>query len=334
MDLSTPWLGLRLKNPLIVGASPMVDDLGTVRRLEDAGAAAIVLHSLFEEQIVREQLASLHSLDAHGDSSAEALSYFPAVDDLPLGPEEYLELIRRVKAAVDVPVVASLNGTTEGGWLHYARLMEEAGADALELNVYAVATDPWESGEAIERRTLAMVRPVLEAVGVPVAVKLSPFYTSLACFARQLDHEGADGLVLFNRFYQPDLDVEALEVQRTLRLSDASELPLRLRWLAILSGRVKASLMATGGIHRALDVVKALTAGAHAVQMVSALLKHGPEHLRLVCDELARWMAEHGYDSVESLRGSLSLARCPDPAAYERANYIQILQSWRAPVGW
>jgi dihydroorotate dehydrogenase (fumarate) len=325
---------LRLKNPLIVGASPMVDDLGTVRRLEDAGAGAIVLHSLFEEQIVREQLASLHSIDAHDGSSAEASSYFPSVDDLPLGPEEYLELIRKVKAAVDVPVVASLNGATEGGWLRYARLMEEAGADALELNVYALATDPWESSEAIERRTLAMVRPVKEAVGVPVAVKLSPFYTALAHFARQLDQEGADGLVLFNRFYQPDLDVEELEVQRTLRLSDASELPLRLRWLAILAGRVQASLTATGGIHTALDAVKALMAGAHAVQMVSALLKHGPEYLRLVRDELMGWMAEHGYETVDSLRGTLSLARCPDPAAYERANYIHILQSWRAPVGW
>ena len=334
MDLSTPWLGMRLKNPLVVGASPMVDDLGTVRRLEDAGAAAIVLHSLFEEQILREEQAAHRVFETSGESSAEALSYFPAADDLSIGPEEYLELIQRVKSAVAVPVAASLNGTTEGGWLHYARLMEEAGADALELNVYALATDPWESGEAIERRTRAMVRAVREASGVPVAVKLSPFYTSFAHFARQLDQEGADGLVLFNRFYQPDLDVEALDVQRTLRLSDASELPLRLRWLAILSGRVEASLLATGGIHGALDAVKALMAGAHAVQMVSALLRHGPEYLGLVRDDLERWMAEHGYDSVESLRGTLSLARCPDPAAYERANYMQMLQSWRAPAGW
>ena len=333
MDLSTPWLGLRLKNPLIVGASPMGDDLDTVRRLEDVGAAAIVLHSLFEEQILREQLASLH-FESHYESSAEALSYFPSADDLPTGPDEYLDLIRKVKAAVAVPVVASLNGTTEGGWLHYARLLEEAGADALELNVYALATDPWDSGEAIERRTLAMVRAVREAVGVPVAVKLSPFYTSLAHFARQLDQEGADGLILFNRFYQPDLDVEELEVQRTLRLSDASELPLRLRWLAILSGQLSASLVATGGIHTALDAVKAIMAGAHAVQMVSALLKRGPEYLSLVRDELARWITEHGYESVESLCGTLSLARCPDPAAYERANYAQILQTWRMPAGW
>jgi dihydroorotate dehydrogenase (fumarate) len=334
MDLSTRWLGLRLKNPLIVGASPMVDDLGTVRRLEDAGAAAIVLHSLFEEQIVREQLASFHHYEAHEESFAEALSFFPSPADLPLGPDAYLELIRKVKAAVEVPVVASLNGSTAGGWLRYARLMEQAGADALELNVYFLATDLYESAEAVERRTAAMVRTVKEAVSIPVAVKLSPYYTSLACFAQRLASEGADGLVLFNRFYQPDLDVEALEVQRTLRLSDASELPLRLRWLAILSGRVEATLVATGGIHGALDAVKALMAGAHAVQMVSALLKHGPEYLRLVRDELARWMAEHGYESVDSMIGSLSLARCPDPAAYERANYVQILQSWHVPAGW
>jgi dihydroorotate dehydrogenase (fumarate) len=287
----------------------MVDDLGTVRLLEDAGAAAIVLHSLFEEQV---------------------LGGLPG--GRRLGPEEHLELIQRVKSAVAVPVVASLNGTTEGGWLHYARLMEEAGADALELNVYALSTDPWESGRTIEQRTLAMVRAIREAAGVPVAVKLSPFYTSLAQFARQLDQAGADGLVLFNRFYQPDLDVEALDVRRALRLSDASELPLRLRWLAILSGRLQSSLLATGGIHTGLDVVKAVMAGAHAVQMVSALLRHGPEYLRLVLDDLARWMTEHGYDSVGSMCGALSLAHCPDPAAYERVNYMQILQSWKGPA--
>lgn len=333
MDLTTRYLGLRLKNPLVVGASPMVHDLDTVRRLEDAGAAAIVLHSLFEEQILREQLASQYA-EAHEESFAEALSYSPSPDDLPLETDAYLELIRKVKAAVEVPVVASLNGATDGGWLHYARLMEDAGADALELNVYSLATDLYDSAETIERRTLAMLRSVKSAVMIPVAVKLSPYYTSLAYFAQRLVREGADGLVLFNRFYQPDLDVEALEVQRALRLSDSSELPLRLRWLAVLSGRLKVSLVATGGIHTALDAVKAVMAGAHAVQMVSALLKRGPEYLRLVRDEMARWMTEHGYESVESMCGSLNLVRCPDPAAYERANYMQILQSWRAPAGW
>ena len=310
MDLSTPWLGMRLKNPLVVGASPMVDDLGTVRRLEDAGAAAIVLHSLFEEQILREEQAAHRVFETSGESSAEALSYFPAADGLSIGPEEYLELIQRVKSAVAVPVAASLNGTTEGGWLHYARLMEEAGADALELNVYALATDPWESGEAIERRTRAMVRAVREASGVPVAVKLSPFYTSFAHFARQLDQEGADGLVLFNRFYQPDLDVEALDVQRTLRLSDASELPLRLRWLAVLSGNVAAELAVSGGVHTALDVIQAVMAGAHAVQMVSALLHNGPEHLAVLRRGIAEWLEEHEYATLREMRGSMSMRTC------------------------
>jgi dihydroorotate dehydrogenase (fumarate) len=334
MDLTTPYLGLRLKHPLVVGASPMVDDLSTVRRLEDAGAAAIVLHSLFEEQIAREQLAQVENLAVHDDSFAEAVSFFPSTVEMPVGPEEYLELIHRVKAAVEVPVIASLNGSTEGGWLHYARLMEQAGADALELNVYALATDPHDSGEAIERRTLAMLRTVKDGVSIPVAVKLSPFYTSLAHFADRLAGAGADGLVLFNRFYQPDIDPDELEVARTLRLSDASELPLRLRWLAILSGRVGVSLAATGGIHTALDAIKAVMAGAHAVQLVSVLLRHGPDFLRLLRDEMAGWMAERGYGSIAEMRGSMNLARCPDPAAYERANYMQILQTWRAPAGW
>lgn len=334
MDLSTRYLGLRLKQPLIVGASPMVDDLGTVRRLEDAGAAAIVLHSLFEEQITCEQLATFQHFEAHTDSFAEALSYSPSPDDLPLGSEAYLELIRKVKNAVEVPVVASLNGVTDGGWLRYAKLMEEAGADALELNVYHLAADLDDESEAIERRTIAMLRSVRSTVAIPIAVKLSPYYTSLASFAQRLVREGADGLVLFNRFYQPDIDAEALVVQRSLRLSDSSELPLRLRWLAILSGRVGASFAATGGVHTALDAVKAIMAGADAVQMVSALLQRGPEYLRLVRDELMGWMAEHGYDSAAQMKGSMSLARCPDPAAYERANYVQILQTWRAPAGW
>jgi len=333
MNLSTRYLGLRLKNPFIAGASPMADDLDTVRRLEDAGAAAIVLPSLFEEQITREQLAGL-ALEAHCESTAEALSYFPAAADLPHGPDEALERIRKVRAAVEVPVIASLNGTSEGGWLRYARLMEEAGASALELNVYALATDPLESGEEIERRTVAMVQAVKAELEVPVAVKLSPFYTALAHFVRDLERAGAGGLVLFNRFYQPDLDVEGLDVERTLHLSDSTELPLRLRWLAILAGRTKVSLAATGGIHTARDAVKAVMAGAHAVQMVSALLRRGPEYLRLVRDEMESWMAEQGYEEVEQMRGALSLARCPDPAAYERANYAQILQTWRAPAGW
>jgi dihydroorotate dehydrogenase (fumarate) len=331
MDLSTRYLGLRLKHPLVVGASPMVDDLGTVRRLEDAGAAAIVMHSLFEEQITGEQLATVRAMETVEGSFAEAQSFFPSPAGFALGPYEYLEQIRRLKAAVEVPVIASLNGTTRGGWLSYARLMEEAGADALELNVYYLATDPGESGEMIERRTQAMIAAVKSTVEIPLAVKLSPFYTSLASFARRLDETGVDGLVLFNRFYQPDIDPEALEVDRTLHLSTSEELALRLRWLAILSAQVDASLACSGGVHSALDAIKAVMSGAHAVQLVSALLQRGPEYLRLIYDEMQSWLAEHGYHSIEGLRGSMDLSHCPDPSAYERANYMHILQGWR---GW
>jgi dihydroorotate dehydrogenase (fumarate) len=330
MDLSTRYLGLRLKSPLVVGASPMVDDLDTVRRLEDAGAAAIVMHSLFEEQLTGEQLYLTAALESGEHAFAEARSFLPRVE-LSLGPDEYLERIRKLKETVAVPVIASLNGSTAGGWLAHGKLMEEAGADALELNVYYLAADAHRTAEMLERHTLAMVAAVKHAMRIPVAVKLSPFYTSLANFARRLDETGVDGLVLFNRFYQPDLDPEALEVERRLRLSDDSELPLRLRWLALLSGRLRASLACSGGVHGARDVVKAVMAGAHAVQLVSALLRHGPDYLRLVRDELIGWMREHDQEWLEELRGCLDLAHCPDPAAYERANYVQMLQGWS---GW
>ena len=330
MDLSTTYLGFELPHPFMPGASPLVDDLDTVRRLEDAGASAIVMHSLFEEQIRREQVATARFLDAPAESFAEALSYLPTPETFALGPEQYLEQLRRIKRAVRVPVIASLNGSTEGGWLSYARLLEQAGADALELNVYSLATDFDESGEILERRTLQMLAAVKHAVSIPVAVKLSPFYSSLAHFARRLDEYGADGLVLFNRFYQPDLDIEALEVAPTLRLSDPSELLLRLRWLAILSGRIRPSLAITGGVHSAVDAIKAVMAGADAVQVVSALLKNGPDRLRTLRQDLALWLEEHEYDSLAQMKGSLSLLRCPDPAAHERANYMTILQSWRA----
>ena len=329
MNLSTKYLGFDLPHPFMTGASPLVDDLDLVRRLEDAGAAAIVMHSLFEEQLVSEQLATNDYMSAPADSFAEALSYMPSPEDFRLGPEEYLRQLSDVKAAVDVPVIASLNGTTLGGWLDYARLMAEAGADALELNVYQIATDPNEPGDALEKRTLEMLRAVKKEVKIPVAVKLSPFHTSMAHFARQLDEAGADGMVIFNRFYQADIDVEELEAARTLRLSDPSELLLRLTWLAILSGRVNASLAVTGGVHGALDAVKAIMTGAHAVQLVSALLLHGPEHLRTIREALEVWMEEHEYDSVEQMRGSMNLVHCPDPKAFERANYMHILQSWK-----
>jgi dihydroorotate dehydrogenase (fumarate) len=328
MDLTTSYLGFKLPHPLMPGASPLVDDLDTVKRLEDAGAAAIVMHSLFEEQIAREQVATFVHTERHGYSFGEALTYFPSPEKFALGPEEYLDQVRRIKGAVRVPVIASLNGSTLGGWLGYAREIEQAGADALELNVYALAGDPAEDAAAIEDRTVRMVQAVKRSVKIPVAVKLSPFYTSLAHFARRLDEAGVDGLVLFNRFYQPDVDPEGLNVERRLRLSDPSELPLRLRWLAILSGRLRASLAATGGVHSSLDALKAVMTGAHAVQVVSALLRHGPGHLRVLRQELSAWLEEHEYDSLRQAQGSLNLLACPDPGVYERANYMLLLQSW------
>lgn len=329
MDLRTKYLGLELSHPFMPGASPLVDDLDMVKRLEDAGAAAIVMHSLFEEQITREQIATFLHTEPHGESFAEALCYFPSPDRFALGPEEYLEHIARIKGTVRCPIIASLNGTTLGGWLEYARAIEQAGADALELNVYALPADFEEDSLAIEDRTVEMLREVKRRIHIPVAVKLSPFYTSLPHFARRLDEAGADGLVLFNRFYQPDLDPENLEATRHLQLSSPAELPLRLRWLAILSGRIRPSLAVTGGIHSAQDAIKAIMSGAHAVQVVSALLRAGPEHLKRLRLETEAWMHEHEYESLEQMRGSMNLEACPDPAVYERANYMLVLQSWR-----
>jgi dihydroorotate dehydrogenase (fumarate) len=329
MDLSTTYLGFNLPNPLMPGASPLVDDLDTVKRLEDAGAAAIVMHSLFEEQITREQLGHLHAVEMHEDSFAEALSYFPQPQEYRLGPEAYLEQIRKIKAMVKVPVIASLNGTSPAGWLDYAKLIEQAGADALELNVYYLATQAWETSESVERRTLEAVRVVKGAVKIPVAVKLSPFYSALANLAKQLDEAGADALVLFNRFYQPDIDVEELEVVPSLQLSDSSELLLRLRWLAILSGHVKGSLACSGGVHSPLDAIKAVMAGAHAVQLVSALLKREPAYLQTVRTGMERWMEEHEYSSLSQMHASMSHQKSPNPQALERANYMRILQGWR-----
>ena len=329
MDLSTTYLGFPLPHPLMSGAGPMADDLDTVRRLEDAGAAAIVMRSLFEEQIALEEATTFSATETHGYSNGEAESYFPPADAFAIGPHEYLEHLRRIKNAVRVPVIGSLNGITPGGWLRYAGMMEQAGADALELNVYTLATDPWEDARTVEDRTIDMVREVRRGVGIPIAVKLSPFYTSFAHFAQRLDEAGPAGLVLFNRFWQPGIDVEELEVRRELHLSDSSELPLRLRWLAILSGKVRASLAVTGGVHTVLDVVQAAMAGAHAVQMVSALLHHGPQHIAVLRQELGQWLEEHEYASLREMVGSMNMRNCPDPEAYERANYMLMLQSWK-----
>ncbi|MBI5014858.1 MAG: dihydroorotate dehydrogenase-like protein [Deltaproteobacteria bacterium] len=327
MNLSTSYLGLDLANPLVVGASPLVERIDTVKRLEDAGAAAVVMHSLFEEQLRGELEALEREVEQRTESFAEALTYLPRVSELKfhLGPDEYLEHLRRLKGAVSIPVIGSLNGVSSGGWIDYARNIQEAGADALELNAYSLAADPKDTGAATEKRVVDAVRAVKGAVTIPVAVKLSPFYSSLPHVIRQLEGAGADGAVLFNRFYQPDIDVEKAEVVSTLALSDSSDLLLRLRWVAILSGRVKLSLGVTGGVHTAVDAVKALMAGADAVQLVSALLQHGPSRLAKVREDLSRWLDQSGYDSLGELRGCLNLSRVSDPSAYERANYLTVL---------
>jgi dihydroorotate dehydrogenase (fumarate) len=329
MNLATSYMGFELPHPLVPGAGPFVDSLDTVRRLEDAGAPMMVMHSLFEEQVAREEVNVTRSIETPKDSYAEALSYFPEPEDFVLGPEDYLEQIRKVKAAVSVPVIGSLNGTTEGGWLRYARLIQQAGADGLELNLYELALDLGETGAEVERRGLEVVRAVKGSVKIPVAVKLSPFYSSIGNFARRLDEAAVDALVLFNRFYQPDIDVEEQELLR-VNLSSPAELLLRVRWIGALSGRIRASLAATGGVHTAIDVVKAVMAGAHATQMVSALLQHGPDYMRQVRDDLARWLEEHEFESLRQMQGSMNLLRCRDPGAYQRANYIRLLQSWDA----
>lgn len=328
MDLKTTYLGLELDSPLMPGACPLSEKLDKVRQLEDAGASAIVMLSLFEEQIIREQLAMHESIDVTAHSFGEATSYFPDLPDLKLGPEEYLNKIRQTKEAVGIPVIGSLNGNTPGGWIDYAKKIEEAGADALELNIYYVGRDFSEPGEALEARTLQIVEEVKRAVNIPVAIKLGPFYSSFANLAKRMDQAGADGLVLFNRFYQPDFDTDNLEVVPNLELSSSYELRLRLRWLALLHGRINASLAVTGGVHTGIDAVKAVMAGAHAVQVVSALLVNGPEHLKRIKADMIAWMTAHEYESAEQMRGSMSLEGTDDLAALIRSNYVQILKSW------
>lgn len=328
MDLSTTYLGLRLPHPFMPGASPMVDDLDMVKRLEDAGAAAIVMHSLFEEQITAEQLATISNIEMHEESFAEALSYFPRLDQYALGPEQYLERIRHIKEAVAVPVIASLNGVTPAGWLEYASLIQQAGADAVELNVYFLATAAHDTAESVEGRLLEIVRTVKAAVTIPVAVKLSPFFSALTHLAQQLDDLGADGLVIFNRFYQPDIDLEQLEVVPRLELSHSYELLLRLNWVAIVYGHVRADLAITGGVHTAEDVLKSMMVGARVAMMTSALLEKGVGHIRHVLHDLRHWMEEHEYESVRQMQGSMARKSVSDPAAFERANYMRVLSSY------
>jgi len=332
MDLTTRYLGLTLKHPFVLGASPLTGKLDNARRLEDAGCAAITMHSLFEEQIAYAMSGTIPELNRAVPEFSGSLGHLPPPEEFPLRPDEYLEQIRRIKAAVSVPVIGSLNGFGADGWLRYGPLMEEAGADALELNVYYLSTGLQDSPESIERQIETLVRSLKSMVHIPLAVKLAPFYTAFASLAARLAAAGADGLVLFNRFYQPDIDVDTLEALPNLRLSTSEELLLRLRWLAILSERVNVSLAATGGVHTALDGIKALLSGAHVVQMVSAVLQHGPQQFQVMEQGLRQWMARHHHESVEAFRGQANLTRCTNPAYFERTAYLRILQTWRQAV--
>jgi dihydroorotate dehydrogenase (fumarate) len=327
-DLSTTYLGLTLRNPLVASPSPLCEDLDNIRRMEDAGAGAVVLHSLFEEQITLES----HYLDRHlsqgAESFAESLTYFPDMTSYNLGPDGYLEHVRRAKAAVSIPVIGSLNGVSTGGWIKYARKIQEAGADALELNVYFIPTDPEMSGADVEQMYVELVRDVAASVTIPVAIKLGHAFSAMANLAHRLDQAGARALVLFNRFYQPDLDLEHLEVVPHLTLSSPYELLLRLHWVAILYGHIRADLAVTGGVHTAQDVLKAMMAGARVAMMTSALLKHDIELLRVVRANLTAWMEAHEYASVREMQGSMSHRSVAEPAAFERANYLRVLSSY------
>jgi len=327
MDLTTDYLCLKLKHPFMPGTSPLVNDMDKVRRLEDAGASAIVLYSLFEEQLVGEQFAARRA-ELHDNSFPEALSYLPDPEDFRLGPEEYLTLIRNVKEAVGVPVIASLNGTTPSAWVRYARQIEQAGADALELNIYDLAYTIDQTSQQIEDRTVALVKQVKEATGLPLAAKLLPIYAGLTDFARRLTEAGADGLVLFNRMYQPSIDLEELEMRSSHPLSHPGELGVRLRWLGVLSPHVMASLACSGGVHTPEAAIRALMCGADVVQVVSALMRHGPEFLGPLIASVRRWLEENEYTSLHELRGSMNLLRCPRPQVYTRASYIETLRAW------
>jgi dihydroorotate dehydrogenase (fumarate) len=328
IDLSTTYLGITLKSPLVASSSPMCENVDNIRRMEDAGAAAVVLHSLFEEQIERESDELDRFIGNASYVSAEAVTQFPELIDGVKGPETYLEHLRKCKQAVRIPVIASLNGATNGGWLKYARQMEQAGADALELNIYHIPVSPDIGGEQVERQYVELVQAVRKEVQIPVAVKLGPYFSSMANMAKKLDAAGASGLVLFNRFYQPDFDLEALEVTPNIMLSSPHELLLRLHWIAVLYGGVDADQALTGGVHSATDVVKAMIAGAQVAMMTSALLRRGISYLDTVTTELLVWMGEHEYDSIRQMRGSMSRNAAPQPAAFERVNYMKMLGSY------
>jgi dihydroorotate dehydrogenase (fumarate) len=328
VDLTTTYLGFRLRTPLVASASPLSKSVDLVRGLETAGAAAVVLYSLFEEQITHESRELDYYLNRGTHSYAEALSYFPDLVHYNVGPDDYLSHLRRVKRAVDIPVIGSLNGVSPGGWVDYARMIEQAGADALELNIYYLPTDPDQSGAQVEHTYVELVRAVRARVAIPLAVKLSPYLTALPNLARRVVEAGADGLVLFNRFYQPDLDLENLDVVPGVTLSTSADLRLPLRWTAILYGRVRADLALSGGVHTATDALKAMMAGANVAMLTSALLQHGPGRLQHILADLQAWMEEHEYESIEQMRGSMSQRHVAAPAAFERANYMRALNSF------
>jgi dihydroorotate dehydrogenase (fumarate) len=327
MNLATTYLGLRLRTPLVPSASPLSETVDGIRQMEDAGAAAVVLHSLFQEQIVADRYELHHRLTQGTESYAESLTYLPEPQELQVGPEAYLQLVANAKAAVEVPLIASLNGATLGGWTEYAAQIEQAGADALELNLYSIPTNPNLMAAQIEESYLEIVAAVRAAVRIPVAVKLSPYFTNVANVAKRLVETGADGLVLFNRFYQPDIDLETLSVMPNLQLSTPMALRLPLRWLAILYGRVNASLAATSGIHTGQDALKVLMAGADVAMLCSALLRHGIDHLKTIESAMRAWMQEHECESVEQIKGSMSQRHCPNPSEFERVQYIHALST-------
>lgn len=332
IDLSTTYLGLSLKNPLVASSSPLCENVSNIRRMEDAGASAVVLHSLFEEQITLQSLDLDHYLTYSRESYAEALSYFPNMVDYNLGPDGYLDHIRKAKESVDIPIIASLNGYSPGGWVKYAKLIEEAGADALELNLYYLSTDPNLDSGDVERMYIELVRSVRTGIKIPLALKLSPFFSAIMNIARRFEETGVEGLVLFNRFYQPDFDLETLEVIPNLSLSAPEELRLRLRWVAILYSRLNIDLAITGGVHFAEDVIKSMMAGAKVSMMTSALLKRGIGYLSRIYVDLISWLEENEYESIKQMQGSMSQHVVPDPDAFERANYMRVLRSY-AMVG-
>ena len=328
IDLTTKYLGMTLKNPLVVSASPLSEDVGNIRRMEDAGASAVVLPSLFEEQIQVESNTLDHFLWQGTESFAESLTYIPDMAGYNLGPDGYLEHLRRAKQAVKVPIIGSLNGVSTGGWVGYAKKIEEAGADALELNIYFIPTDAEMSGGQVEQMYVDLVSQVKASIHIPVAVKIGPYFSSLPNTAKRLDQAGANALVLFNRFYQPDFDLENLEVVPNLILSTPHELLLRLNWVAVLYGKIKADMAITGGVHTGLDVLKSMMAGARVAMMTSALLRNGIGHLATVQTELLKWMEEHEYESIHQMQGSMSQRAVADPSAFQRANYVKVLSSY------